>query len=211
MPRGEETVASDFIDLLAVDDQFGLGDAHRQRLADMPPGNRVKVLPIDDVAFDVDDAVVDDGNVIRRGRQRDQVGELLRMPVEWSLLGLSMNAHVGDIGQPPGGDLVEMFQRAKRPAIQQALFRIIKRPFHLPFRLAAAHAASVRGEAIVRGEGEELGIVERPFIAVPQHHNLHVVVQAGSGHTAQMFKSADVLAQSGRQVLGLDEAKILSA
>ena len=34
-----ETVAGDFLDVRTVDDQFGLGDAHGQRLPEMPPGD----------------------------------------------------------------------------------------------------------------------------------------------------------------------------
>src|SRR5580692_9673865 len=79
------------------------------------------------------------------------------------------------------------------------------------FRLAPPDAASPGRKAVMRGEGEELRIVERPFIAVPQHHDLHVVVQARARQAAQMLKGADMFAQGGRQILGLDEAQILPA
>ena len=54
--RGQ-VMAGDLLDLRTVDDQFRLGDAHRQRLADVTPGHRVAILPVDDVALDVDHAV----------------------------------------------------------------------------------------------------------------------------------------------------------
>ena len=63
----------------------------------------------------------------------------------------------------------------------------------------------------MRGEGQEFGIVERPFVAMPQDHDLQVVVQAGAGHAAQVRKGADVFAEGGRQVLRLDEAQVLPA
>ena len=34
-----ETVAGDFLDVRTVDDQLGLGDAHGQRLPEVPPGD----------------------------------------------------------------------------------------------------------------------------------------------------------------------------
>ena len=133
------------------------------------------------------------------------------MPIQGPLLGLTVDAHVGDIGQPPDGDFVEMFQGAEGAAVEQAFFDVIERPLHFAFCLAPPDAASSRRKAVVGGEGEELRIVERPFIAVPQHHDLHVVVQASAGHAAQMFEGADVFAQSRRQVLGLDKTQILAA
>ena len=59
------------------------------------------------------------------------------------------------------------------------------------------------------GEGQELRVVQRPLVAVPQHHDLHVVVQAGPGRAAEMLEGPDVFAQGGRQILGLDEAQVL--
>ena len=68
----------------------------------------------------------------------------LGMPIEGPLLGLAMHADVGDVGQPPGGHLVEMFQGAEGAAVEQACFDVIKRPFDLAFGLAAADAAGLR-------------------------------------------------------------------
>jgi hypothetical protein len=61
----------------------------------------------------------------------------------------------------------------------------------------------------VRGKGEELGIVERPLVGVPQDDDLHVVVQTGRGHTTQVREGADVFAQRGWQVLSFDETQVL--
>ena len=101
-------------------------------------------MSINDVAFDIDDAIVDGADVVGRGRQRQQVRTLLGVPIQWPLLGLAMHADVGDVGQPPDSDFVEMFQGAEGPAVQQAFFGIIKRPLHFALGLAAADAAGPR-------------------------------------------------------------------
>jgi len=133
------------------------------------------------------------------------------MAIERPLPGLAMDSHVGDVAQPPGGHLVEMPQGAEGPAVEKVGLGIPEGPLHLALGLTAPHPAGLRREAVVRGEGQELGVVQRPLVAVTQHHHLHVVVRAGGGHAAQMLEGADVFAQGGRQVLCLDETQILPA
>ena len=70
---GHEPMPGDFLQSDRVDDDFALGDAHRQHLADVRPGHGVKVEPMGDVAFDVDVAIDDLGRVEVAGRQRQQV------------------------------------------------------------------------------------------------------------------------------------------
>lgn len=209
-PR-EEGMAGHLLDLWAMDDQFPLGDPHRQRLTDVPPRDRIEVLLVRHQAFDVDDAIGDDGQVVRGRGQRDQLRPFLRMPIDGPLLGLPMLPYVGDVGQPPSGYLIEVFQGTEGAAVEEALFDIIKRPFHFAFGLTAPDAARPGGVTVVGSKGEELGIIEWPFIAVPQYHHLEVVVQTGAGHTAQVFKRTHMLPEGGRQILGLDEVQVLPA
>ena len=69
----EDEMASDFLDLGIVDDHLRLGDAYRQRTADVLPGDGIAILAVDDVAVDIDHPVTDGGHLIRLDGQRDQV------------------------------------------------------------------------------------------------------------------------------------------
>jgi hypothetical protein len=202
-------MTGDLLDPRAVDDQLRLTNAYRQRLADVTPRHRIEVLLVADVAFHVDDPVGNGGDVIGRGGQCDQVGPFLCPPIKRPLPGLTMNTHIGDVGQPPRRHLVEMLQGAEGAAIEQVGLGIPERSLDLALGLTPPHPASLRCEAVVRGEGEELGVVQRPLVAVPQHHHLHVVVQTGGSDAPQVLKGANVFAQGGRQILRRDETQVL--
>ena len=48
------------------------------------------------------------------------MGQFLLMQLQWCLGGVPQFADVGDVGQPPGGDLIEMVQGLEAAAIEQA-------------------------------------------------------------------------------------------
>jgi hypothetical protein len=54
-------------------------------------------------------------------------------------------------------------------------------------------------------------VVNRHVILISSHHDSHIIIQAGGGHTAQMSEGAHVLAQGGRQILAVNEPQILAA
>ena len=110
--------------------------------------------------------------------------------------------------QPPGGDLVEVGQVAEGPAVEQVLLDEVEPRLDLPFRLGAARQAGPRFVAVVGGEGQKTRIVEWPVLIVPQHHDLHVVVQTDGGHALQVVEGADVFPDRGREVLGLDKVQV---
>ena len=56
-------MAGDLFDRHGVDDDFVLGDADGQHLADVRARHRVEVVPIGDEALDVDMAIDDQGGV----------------------------------------------------------------------------------------------------------------------------------------------------
>jgi len=120
-----------------------------------------------------------------------------------------MHTHVGDVGQPPGGGIVEVFERVEVAAAQQVLLDVIERPFHLALGLGAAWPASPGPEAVVRGEGQKAWVVERFAVLVILHDHLEVVVQAGGRHAAQMVEGGDVLPERGVKILTLDKTQIL--
>src|SRR5271165_3996780 len=98
------------------------------------------------------------------------------MPLARRFLEVTQDTNVRNIGQPLVGHLVEMFQRVEGPAIEQAGFDIKKLAFAFSFCLWAANAAGLRAEAVVRGKGEELRVVNWAIGIVPQDHRLEVVV-----------------------------------
>ena len=192
-----------------VDDDFLLGDTHRQHLADMGPRHRVEVQAVGDEALDVDMAVHDQGRVEVAGGQRQQLRLLALMPLQRRFVKVTQAADVGNVVQPPRRHFVEMFQGIKGAAVEQIGFDVVELALDLPLGLRPAHAAGLRFEAVVRGEGQELGVVQRAVGVVPEHHGLEVVVQADAGHAAQMMERVYVLAQGGRQIHRLDKAQIL--
>ena len=63
-----------------------------------------------------------------------------------------------------------MFQGVEGAAIEEAAFDIVKMAFDLTLRLGPPHLAGPGAEAIVRGKGQETGIVDRAVGVVTQHH-----------------------------------------
>ena len=124
-----------------VDDDFRFGDAQRQRLADETPGNRVVVLLVADEALDVGEPIEDLGRVIGLSGQGNQMRSFFGIAVDRPLLGLAMDLDVGNMGQPPGGHLVEVSQIAEGPAVEQVLLDKIKLPLHAPFGPCAGAAS----------------------------------------------------------------------
>ena len=104
-----------------------------------------------------------------------------------------------------------MLQRVEGAAIEQVGFDIVEFAFDFALGLRPADAAGLGAEAVVGGEGEELGIVEGAVGVVAQDHRFEVVVQADAGDAAEMMEGLHVLAQRGRQIHRLDEAQVLPA
>ena len=104
-----------------------------------------------------------------------------------------------------------MLQRVEGAAVEQAGFDIVEFAFDFALGLRPAHAAGLRAEAVVGGEGQELRVVEGAVGIVTQHHRLEVVVQADAGDAAQVMEGMHVLAQRRRQIHRLDEAQVLPA
>src|SRR5271154_6449254 len=156
---GHQRMAGDFFQVDGVDDDFTLRDAHGQHLADVREGNTVKVEPVRDITLDVDVAIEELGGVEVAGRQGQQVRLFALMTLQRRFLEVTQDAHVGDAPQPAGGHLVEMLQGVEGATIEQVGFDIEELALDLALGLWAAHAAGLRTEAVVGGEGEELGVV----------------------------------------------------
>ena len=121
-----------------------------------------------------------------------------------------MHPHVGHFGQPAPRAVVEVLQGLERAGVEQVHFHIVKRPFHLALCLWPPRTAGHGPITVVRGEGQEPRVVDRLVVFVAGHHDLHVVVQAGGRHSAQVLEGPHVLADRGGEVLILREAQILT-
>ena len=209
-PRGRhEGVAGDLIQSDRVEDDFAVGDADRQNLADERPRHRVVVQPVREEAFDIHVAIDDERGVEVAGRQRQQMRPFAFVAVAGRLLEVAHRMHIGNGRQPLGRDFVEVVERVEGAAVEQADLGIVEFSLDFSLRLGASHAAGLGSEAVVGGEGEELRVVQRPFGVVPDDHRLEVVVEARPGHAAEVMEGVHVLAQRRRQVHRLDEAEVL--
>ena len=120
-------------------------------------------------------------------------------------------ADVRNVGQPPGSDLVEMVERLEAPAVEQTGLDVVERPFDFSFGLGPPGLTSDWPETVVGGKRQEPWVVNRHVILISSHHDFHIIIQAGGGHTAQMSEGTHVLAEGGRQILAVDESQILAA
>src|SRR6516162_2313913 len=87
-----------------------------------------------------------------------------------------MEAHVGGLSQPLCRDLIQVLQGSEGPAIEQILRNIGKRALDLTFGLRPPRAASPGLKAIVGGEGQKAGVVNRLVAVISGHYDFHVVV-----------------------------------
>ncbi len=208
---GEQEVPGDLVDLRAVHDQLVFADLHRQHLTRTRrlPGDRVAVATPAHKAFYVDGAVDHLGHFVSVRRQRNQMRLFLGVAVDRPLARGAMHSHVGHVLQPPGRDLVEVFQRTEFAAVQQALLDVIELPFDFAFRLRAPHAAGPGSESVVGGEGQKPRVVNRLAVLDPHDHRLHIVVQVRGCHALEMLERPDVLAQRRFHVLPFGELQVL--
>ena len=153
-----------------VNGHFLVRDPHREHLSDIVPRHRVAVLPIGDEPLHVHGPIHDLRHLVRPLGQGNQVRDFFRVHVEGPPSCLPVNTHVSHFRQPPGGHLVEMLQGAELAAAQEVRFDEVERPLHLAFRLGPPGPTGHRPEAVMRGEGQEAGVVDRlvAFVTPPQ-------------------------------------------
>ena len=65
------------------------------------------------------------------GRQGKESRLFLGVTVDGALLRLAMDVDIGDVGQSPGGQVVEMGEVAKGPAVEQVLLDEVELPLGL--------------------------------------------------------------------------------
>ena len=87
-----------------------------------------------------------------------------------------MPANIGNIGEPPGGDFVEMIQTREGARVEQVRFEMPKGSLDLTFRFRPEGAAGHRLESIIGCKGQEACVVNRLFSIAAGHDDFHVVV-----------------------------------
>jgi hypothetical protein len=56
-------------------------------------------------------------------------------------------------------------------------------------------------EAVMSGEGEEAGIIDRLVAVVTGDYHFHVVIETSRRQSLEIFEGADVFANGGREIL----------
>src|SRR6516165_12061904 len=136
---------------------------------------------------------------------------LFLVEVNRPVFGFAVDAHVGDFRKPLCRHLVEMFQRSERAAIQQVRGNVLKRFFHFTFRLGTIRSAGPWLKSVMCSESQKPRVIDGLIAVVTSHHDLHVVVQAGGGHTLQVIESADMFTDRSGKVLRFYKPNILAA
>ncbi len=131
----QQPVPGEYLQVRAINDQLLFRDPQRQHLPQIPPGDRVEVLPVRHHSFRIDFAVDHFRRVVGLFRNGDQIGQLLRVQVERPAFRLAMHTHVGHFRQPLDRHFIEMLQRTELTPIEQAGFHKVEGPFHFALRL----------------------------------------------------------------------------
>ena len=85
-------------------------------------------------------------------RQWEKMGLFLLVQLDGSLLGMTVDSLIGDLGEPYPGEVVEMLERREAPSIEEISLYEVERPLHFTFRLRSIRPTQPWLEAIVGGE-----------------------------------------------------------
>jgi hypothetical protein len=146
------------------------------------------------------------------GRQRLEVGALLGEMLGDDALGSGVPTAVGELIQPLGELDVQVLEIAEAAGQEEVLAHVAEGPFDFALGFGAVRLAGLRQEAVVAGQGEELGIVGDALgrligvFDLAQHGGFHAVVEDLFRHAAEAVEGGDVAAEHGLQVLAGDEA-----
>ena len=88
-----------------------------------------------------------------------------------------MDVQVGLLFEPPPGDRPKVFQILELSSIKEIAFDVFKRCLDLPLRLSPTLPARNGLAMIMRNEGREGGIEDRPSAFPTEHNRLFVIVE----------------------------------
>src|SRR5271157_641140 len=148
------------------------------------PWCRIEVVSVDHETLSVDASVDDLGVVERPRRQRYEVGLFLGVPIHRTCPGVAMDVHVGDLGQPPGGRLVQVLQGMEAPATKQAGFDIGKMSFDFSLGWGPPGPTGDWSKTVVGRERQEPCVGDGFIAVVTTHHDFHVVIKTGRRDSA---------------------------
>ena len=147
--------------------------------------------------------------------KRSKTRKLFGMAVDWPRLGLAVDPHVGDLGEPPESHFVEVLQAAKGPAAEQTRFDIGERSFDLPLRLRPPGSTGHgRAKAVVGRERQEAWVVDRVVAIVSATRRLSCCHRRAlsSATPPEVLEGADVLCGRSWRNPGLEQkCEILAA
>ena len=109
---------------------------------------------------------------------------LLRKEFQRSVSGRIMNVEIRFLLEPPPGDRPKVFQILELSSIKEIAFDVSKRCLDLPLRLSPTLPARNRLAMIMRNEGREGGIEDRPSAFPTEHNRLFVIVETFLRHPA---------------------------
>ena len=166
------------------------------------------------VAADRDEAVVAHATfqlqerIERRCGQRLQLGPLGRESLGDDLLRGTVNAHVGNLGEPFVELGIEIVEVAEAAGQEEVLPNVAERPLDFALGFGTIWPAGPRVEAVVLGKCQQRTVVDDVAIAVlAGHRRLHPVVQDLDRHAANRRERLHVTAQQRLQILVNDEPR----
>ena len=111
-----------------------------------------------------------------------------------------MDVQVGLLFEPPPGDPPEVFQILELSSIEEIAFDVLKRHLDLPLRLSPTLPARNRLAMIMRNEGREGGIEDRPSAFPSEHNRLFTVVETFLRYPTVILESILMSSDQGVKV-----------
>ena len=145
--------------------------------------------------------------VERPGRQGLEERPLLGEVLGDDPAGGGVHAAVGHLVEPLPELGVEVVEVAEGAGEEEVLAHVAEGPLHLALGLGPVGPARLGQHAVVRGQVQELGVVDdASLVDLAEDRRLHAVVEDLLGRTAQGLEGGDVAAENGGEVLAGDEA-----
>ena len=123
--------------------------------------------------------------------------------------GRVVDMQIGLLLKPPPGRSPKVFQILEVSSIKKIAFDIFKRRLDLSLRLSPALPARNRLAVIMRNEGREGGIEDRPSAFPSEHNRLFVIVEAFPRHSAIILEGILMPSDQGVKVTVYRKVDIL--
>ena len=195
-------------DALAVlqDVDLGRGNLDLDDAASRAVGHGVEIAADRDHALARDPAFQAQHGVERPGWQRSEERPLLGEVLGHDPAGGGVHTAVGHLIEPLPELGVEVVEVAEGAGEEEVLAHVAEGPLHLALGLRPVGPARLGHHAVVRGQVQELGVVDdASLVDLAEDRRLHAVVEDLLGRAAQSLEGGDVAAENGGEVLAGDE------